>query len=646
MESAYACQHLTDCGGQVIDSRKTKNVAEGVRMGRARRTISGVISLFVVLLLAVTVAQGQIMSGKITGLVVDQTGAAIPGAQAKAVDLATSHEYTAITADNGEFVMDQLPFGFYHVTVQAKGFATAVWGRVQVNVSQVSHVNVRLTVAALGTEVVITAEQAVVQTETAEIKNSIDRKQILDLPLPTRNPLDLINGMAGIVKPGNTSDSFVHGLRGNATNITQDGVNVADNTVKTSSFFAISAPTVDTVGEFSVSVAGQGTDAGFGAAQVNIVTQRGQNALHGSVFWFQRTSFLNANTYFNNAQGIPTPFQLQNRIGYSVGGPVYAPKVYNGKNKTWFFNAFEAFREPVSRSRPRLVLSDAARLGNFTYKRSDNGQPQTVNLLTLGTIGTSTVTPTINTAYMNYYNSIVPSPNGDAGCSGRDGNNLRCFTWNVPGFNFQNRYTARIDHQLTNSHSLEFVYNQANFRTTNDFLNTIEQYFPKSPGGGQESKRQVFTWALHSVFSNNKTNTARFGLQRAPVTFTIGDNFAGTKGVQVAVPNSFSLLAAGTLFEPSIISTNLPQGRNTPVRQITDNFSWVKGHHNMQFTGEWRWILSNNFFFNTIPQLIQLGNNSNNPDGLVKTSFPGGISGGDLTNASRVFDLVTGLLCA
>src|SRR5258708_4074157 len=163
--------------------------------------------------------------------------------------------------------------------------STAAVDRVQVNVSQVSHVNVKLTVAAVGAEVVmVTAEQAVVQTESAEIKNSIDRTQILDLPLPTRNPLDLINGMAGIVKPGNTSDSFVHGLRGNATNITQDGVNVADNTVKSSAFFAISAPTVDTVGEFNVSVAGQGTDAGFGAAQITIVTKRGQDAPHGS--WF------------------------------------------------------------------------------------------------------------------------------------------------------------------------------------------------------------------------------------------------------------------------------------------------------------------------------------------------------------------------
>src|SRR5215467_15248053 len=384
---------------------------------RTRSTISLVALFLLVFASAEGVVTGQILTGSITGQVVDGTGAAIPGALARAVDLATSHEYTAVTNDNGEFAIEQVPFGYYHVTVQAKRFSTAVVDRVQVNVSQESHLNLKLGVAAMGETVEVKAEQAVVQTESAEIKNSVDRIMIVDLLLPTRNLLDLINGMAGIVKPGNISDSFVHGMRGNATNITQDGVNVADNTVKSSSFFAISAPTVDTVGEFNISVAGQGTDSGFGAAQVNIVTQRGQDALHGSVFWFQRTSFLNANTYFNNANNIPTPFQLQNRIGYNVGGPIYVPKIYNGKHKTWFFNAFEAFREPVSRPRPRLVLSDAARQGNFKYTPTCGtgtqpacppgvtaGQPTTVNLLTVGTIGTTGQTPVINSAYMGYYN--------------------------------------------------------------------------------------------------------------------------------------------------------------------------------------------------------------------------------------------------
>ena len=99
-------------------------------------------------------------------------------------------------------------------------------------------------------------------------------------------------------------DAFVHGLRGNDTNITQDGINVQDSTVKTSAFFTLSSPVADTIEEINVSVGGIGTDGGFGAAQVSMVTKKGTNQYHGTLYWYQRTSFLNANTWFNNDTGV------------------------------------------------------------------------------------------------------------------------------------------------------------------------------------------------------------------------------------------------------------------------------------------------------------------------------------------------------
>src|SRR5438105_2445920 len=216
-----------------------------------RRKVGIVLSL--VLLLA-AFAQAQVLTGTISGTITDQTSAVIPGAKITAVDASTGHALTATTGTGGEYVIASVPFGFYNVTVEAAGFTKASVQQVQVLVGQIAQVNAKLQVGAATTEVAVTAEQQAVQTESVEIKNNVDRRQILDLPLPTRNPLDLVNTMAGVVKPGNTSDSFVHGLRGNSTNITMDGINVADNFVKTSAFFAISAPTVDTVGEFAVSV--------------------------------------------------------------------------------------------------------------------------------------------------------------------------------------------------------------------------------------------------------------------------------------------------------------------------------------------------------------------------------------------------------
>jgi hypothetical protein len=618
-------------------------------MGKACR-----FSLIVaVLLLFVGTVIAQVLPGTITGLVTDPSDAVVPGAKVTIVDLSTGRERTATTNTVGAFSVTSLNFGFYRVAIEAQGFAKFVVPRVQVNTGQVSQVFAKLELAKMGSEVVVTSEQSVVETESAEIKRSLDRRMLLELPIPGRNPLELARTLPGVAAPTSSGigDLFVHGLRGNSTNITQDGINVADNTVKTSAFFSISGVTVEQVGEFSISTSGIGVDAGFGAAQVTLRTARGSNALHGSAFWYQRTSAFNANTWFNNASGTPRPFQLQNRLGFNLSGPVYAPKVYNGKNKTWFFGAFEAFREPLSRSRTRTVMSDAARTGSFTYTPTCTaatcpagvtaGQPRTVNLLTpgLGTIGNTGRTPAIDPDVMNFYNSLVPSPNTDAGCANGDKVNIRCFIFNLPGKSKQNRYTLRLDHQLTKNHAIEFAYNQANFLSAPDLLNGIEPNFPKSPGGDQESKRQVFSWALHSTFGTTTTNEARFGIQRAPVVFVIADNsFSATGGFQLVTP--------GVLTDPQITSTNLPQGRNTPVLQAIDNFAWVKGRHTFRVGGEWKQVNSGNFFWNVVVPRVTLGTNSANPDGLTTAKFTsqGGISQADLTRAQTIFDAITGML--
>jgi hypothetical protein len=603
-----------------------------------RLRVSVLFSIALIGLLLAGAAQAQILNGTITGTVKDPTEAVVPNAAVTVTDLSTNQQYKTTTDESGVFTVANLPNGFYKVIAEHPGFAKTEVASVQVFVSQISRVPLKLEVAKTGTEVIVEAQATTVQTESAELKNTIDRTQIMELPLNSRNPMDLVKSFAGIITAGGSGDAFVHGLKGNATNLTQDGINVADNYVKTSAFFAISAPTVDTVGEFNVSVGGIGADAGFGAAQVSIVTQRGTNQFHGSAFWFQRTNELNANTWFNNQAGIARPFQLQQRLGANGGGPVYIPKIYNGKNRTWVFGTYEAYREPLSRGRTRTVLTDTARTGAFTYN-STTGGVQTVNLLNLGTIGTTGIKPTVNQDLMGLYNNYVPSTGlTDSGCSNGDGRNVRCFVFNLPGKNITDRYTLRVDHQITTKHSASFVFNQADFDSTPDLLNAIEPQFPKSPTGGQGSRRQVLVWAVQSIFGNNKTNEARAGYQRAPVGFNYPYNFSDFGGVQ--------LNTAGSLSNPVLTSTNLPQGRNTPVRQAIDNFSWTKGKHNLRFGGEYRQILANNYFYNAVIPVVNTGSNTVNPDGLSASVFPGGISATDLSHAQWEFDTITGLLAS
>lgn len=358
-------------------------------------------------------ANAQILSGTLAGTVTDASDALVPGADVTVTSLASGKEYKETTDAQGDFTVTDLDNGNYKVTVEHAGFSKTVIETVAVFVSQTSKVNVKLQIAKTGTEIVVQAEQTVVQTESVELKNTVDRAQMDDLPLPTRNPLDLVKGFAGVITPnggnGTAGDAFVHGLRGNTTNLTMDGINAQDNTVKTSAFFAIQSPVADTIGEFNVTVGGVGTDAGFGSAQVSMVTQRGSNDLHGSAYWFQRTSFLNANTWFNNATGTPTPFQLQNHIGATLGGPWFIPKIYHGKNRTFFFFAYEAYREPRSQPRERTVMTTSAEQGLFTYTPT-GGAPTTVNLLNIGTIGNTGIKPVINATTMGVYERSFPSP--------------------------------------------------------------------------------------------------------------------------------------------------------------------------------------------------------------------------------------------
>jgi hypothetical protein len=596
--------------------------------------------LALIVLIFVGSASAQILTGTLTGTVTDSTDAVVPNAAVTVTSLTNGTVNKEKTDSAGVYTVNALQNGFYKIEVDFPGFAKTEVERVEVFVSQTSRANLKLQIARTGTEVVVEAQQTTLQSDSAELKGSVESVQLDTIPLPTRNPLDLVKVFAGIMTPNTTAvtggDAFVHGLRGNDTNLTQDGINVQDSTVKTSAFFAISAPVADTIEEINVSVGGIGTDGGFGAAQVSMVTKKGTNQYHGTLYWYQRTSFLNANTWFNNDQGVKRPFQLQNHIGATVGGPASIPKLYNGKNKTFFFFAYEAYREPRASPTTRTVETTSAEQGLFTYTPTTGGGPVTVNLLNVGTIGNTGIKPAINSQSFPVYTSVVPqSGYTDAGCGSGDGINIRCLSFNESGLNNQDRYTVRMDQQLGQKNAIQFIWNRANFNTSPDFLNSNQPPFIGAPwSGGQISSREDYVWAWTTTISPTMTNEVRIGYQHAPVQFAYGYNFADTGGNQILY---------STVTSPIMTSTNFPQGRNSPVQQYIDNYGWVKGNHQMRFGGEYRRNLATDYLYNTVFPRTTLGVNASNPDNLSSATLPG-ISAAELVLANSIFVNDTGLL--
>ncbi len=447
------------------------------------------------LLLASVPAFGQGTRGSLSGVVKDANSAAIVGATVTLKNTATGEEFKATTNALGAFSFPSLAPGKYTATIEAGGFKKTELTEVTIEVAQPAAVEVSLEVGAVTEQVTVTGTaQEVINTTSPTLSKTISAKQVADLPLLNRQPLDLARLQAGISVNGtDIRNASVQGLRGNATNVTQDGINAMDNFVKTSSFFAISAPSLNATSEFSITVGTVGSDAGRGVAQVSMVTPSGSNGLHGSAFWQHRNDFLNANTFFNNAAGTPvnpkgTPrnFLRQNFFGFNLSGPVYLPKIYDGRNKSFWFYSYEGFREPFSRTRNRTVLTAEARTGIFRYLGSNNVL-QSVNLLSLGNFHSLNA---ITTAQLN----AMPAANNDT-CANSDQYNFSCFQWQPAGTDPNNKHNVRIDQQLFDSqkwgsHKLEFTLHHGSFLARPDIVtNSLEAPFPGGVNGYQFSTR-------------------------------------------------------------------------------------------------------------------------------------------------------------
>jgi carboxypeptidase family protein/TonB-dependent receptor-like protein len=594
------------------------------------------LAVLLTCLLALT-AFGQATTGNLSGTVSDPSGAVVPGASVTVVNVETGAQRTAETNTQGVFDIQTLQPGKYTISVDAKGFKRAVSRDNIVSVASTTEVTIPLEIGSASETVTVSTSQEVINTTTPNVTNVINTKQIVDLPLGGRNPVELAGLQAGIAVVGtDVRGASVSGLRQTAVNLTQDGINAMDNFVKTSSFFAITTPSLNSTSEFSVTTSTVGSDSGRGAAQVNLVTKGGTNEYHGGAFLQIINNWTDANTWFNQSIKAAKPILRQHYDGFDIGGPMYFPrfgeggKSYSsGKDKAFFFFSYERFVQSDSRSRNRTVLTPEARLGIYRY--TAGGVTRTVNLLTTPGVPFTTLNPFM-TAHLNQ----IPAPNNST-CAASDGFNISCFQFNADQLTTNDKYVFRYDHQLVKDsrlggHKLEFVYSKVVTRTFPDVTtNGIEAPFPGGVNGFQASTRNLVTPALVSTFGSNVTNVVRYGRQWAPVDFN--------RDFPQLVP-IISLPGVLTNYDNNF----LPQPRNTIVNQVTDTLSWIKGNHAYKFGMDWQNVLGVSRNDAGIVQQHNLGGNTANTSNLtVATNLPGA-SAAQLTAANTVYSAIVGLL--
>jgi len=328
------------------------------------------------LFLIAVAAYGQ--SGQITGRVLDATGGAIAQVEIRAINANTGIE-TAVSSDNeGQYVIPLLPPGEYRLGVQKTGFRPLSRTGINLQVDQVARIDLRLEVGSIADSVTVTGEAPLVDQETSSLGQVIGNKQILEMPLNGRNVLSLVRLAAGVTPLNGDNAGFVESGNFNVSNITVSGgrgsmnailLDGANNTAPEREEIAVS-PSVDAVQEFKVYT--NGAPAEFGRSTggvISIVTKSGTNNLHGSLFEFVRNEKLDARNAFASTR---PPFRY-NQFGGSAGGPVWLPKLYNGRNRSFFFFTYEGWRYIDYQNRLLSVPTALQREGDFSQTRAPNG---------------------------------------------------------------------------------------------------------------------------------------------------------------------------------------------------------------------------------------------------------------------------------
>jgi outer membrane receptor protein involved in Fe transport len=385
-------------------------------------------------------------STEILGFVEDSSGALIPGVEIRAKHVATGQERKATTGESGVYVFSFMQPGEYTLTADKPGFKTEVRSGLGLQLNQKARVNFILQIGAVAENIEVSAAGVILNTDDATIGNVVEQKRIVDLPLNGRNFANLAGLMPGVIKgiSSNTnqygrSDTAItvsaNGVRENQGQVLYDGISTAWN-INNATFFKAS---IEAIEEFKVHAATYSAEYGHNAgAQVEVLTKSGTNNPHGALFEFVRNNDFDARNYFR-----PVPLSKdilrRNQFGFVLSGPVWIPKVYNGKNRTFWMVNFEGQREKADSAQNASVIPVPYRHGDFSVLTTPLKDP-------LGGAFPGNIIPAsrldkIAQNYLTY--EVLPNVPGQVNLAGveNDTNNI-------------NQLFARIDHQFSTADRL------------------------------------------------------------------------------------------------------------------------------------------------------------------------------------------------
>ena len=397
---------------------------------------------------------GQTGTGNIQGTVRDASGAVVPGARVVATQTQTSRKHSTTTNEVGFYLIPSMQIGLYEMQVEANGMEP--WkGSLTLQVGQTAVVDPALNVSGVTTAVQVQGDLTPLVTTTAPtLATVVERARIEQLPLNTRLIFNLIGSTTPGLEVTNATQGYVKtfGLR-YATEYLQDGALVEN---RDSGFISLRPPGIDTIEEFRVETNNSSAKMNRPATIIT-TTKSGTNLVHGSAFETARNNGIGVARSRTDYYTKP-PQLIRNEFGASLGGPVFVPKVYNGKNRTFFFYSYEALRLRSSTTRSITMPTAAMRQGDFSRLLNSQGRLYTLYDPWSTDSATWARQPFPNnqiplnrqSPLSKYLNSVTPLPTLPAE------NPLVSANWFGPGISNQSNYTmsARIDHRITDRDQL------------------------------------------------------------------------------------------------------------------------------------------------------------------------------------------------
>lgn len=322
--------------------------------------------------------------GEIVGEVKDASGALIPGASVTATNVATSAARTVETNDAGLYSFPSLVPGSYRLRVEAKGFKTVMRSDIELQVQQSARIDFSLDVGQVSEAIEVKGSAALMATENATVGTVVENRRIVELPLNGRNFLQLValspNVSYGFGTPGQASgrqggdrasqNISLMGMRGTWNRYTLDGI---ENTDVNFNLYNL-LPSIDALQEFKVQSGIYPAEFGRAASQINVSTKPGSNEFHGALFEFMRNDKIDAKQYdFIGTSPAKSPFKY-NQYGFTLGGPVLIPRLFNGKNRLFFMGNYEGFRQRTRGIGLYTTPTVAMRGGDFSYALASGNQ--------------------------------------------------------------------------------------------------------------------------------------------------------------------------------------------------------------------------------------------------------------------------------